>query len=187
MPRAELLGALGAAYGDPGSVVETTVVDDGERLERFESGSLDFLIANHLLEHLEDPVGALTNWTRVLRPGGIIFITVPDARRTFDAARPRTTVEHVVRDHREGPGTSRAEHYREWAHIIECLPEERVAERMAEYARRNRREHFHVWELETFLDLLCRLDLPVRLEVAQAAADEFAVILRKDHGPSGQV
>ena len=184
MSREELLSAWSDTYDRAPSVVETTDIDDGERLDTFADQSVDFVVANHLLEHAEDPVGALENWTRVLRPGGIIFLTLPDARYTFDARRPRTTVEHLLRDHREGPEVSRAQHYREWAEIIECLPQDQIPERIEQLASSQRREHFHVWELEGFLHLLSALDLPVRLEVAQAVASEFSVVLRKD-GPGG--
>jgi ubiquinone/menaquinone biosynthesis C-methylase UbiE len=36
--------------------------------------SQDFVIANHLLEHLPDPIGALKEWYRVLRAGGTLFL-----------------------------------------------------------------------------------------------------------------
>jgi SAM-dependent methyltransferase len=179
LSRAELLRAWSDTCGP--FVVETSVVDDGERLDKFASASVDFVIANHVLEHMEDPIGALHNWARVLRPNGIIFTTLPDARYTFDAGRPRTTIGHLVRDHVEGPAVSREEHYREWAHLIEGVPEEKVPDRMAELARAERREHFHVWELETFLELLRHLDLPTRLVVVQAVANEFTAVLRKGH------
>jgi len=142
------------------------VVDEGERLSKFADESLDFVIANHMLEHVEDPVEALNHFLRVLRPGGIVFITLPDARQTFDARRERTTVEHILRDHREGPETSRRAHYEEWARIIDCVPEDRVAERADQLAAEGARHHFHVWELGTFLELLLALGLPADIEAA---------------------
>jgi SAM-dependent methyltransferase len=163
---------------NPESVVVTDVLDDCERLQSFEAEAVDFVIANHILEHTEDPIGTLEQFMRVLRPGGILFVTLPDARHTFDSLRARTTVEHLVRDHRDGPEVSREEHYREWA-LVECLPPERIADRVADFARDGTRHHFHVWELEGFLDLLHTLDLPARLELAQAVAEEFSVVLRK--------
>jgi SAM-dependent methyltransferase len=87
------------------------VVDDGARLERFADGSLDFVVANHMLEHVEDPIAALENQLRVLRRGGVLYLTLPDARTSFDAPRERTTPEHLLRDHREGPEVSRRTHY----------------------------------------------------------------------------
>jgi len=163
-------------------LVPPDVVDDGERLRKFEDESLDFVIANHMLEHVEDPIGALHHFLRVLRPGGILFLTLPDARRTFDGRRPRTTVEHLMGDHREGPEVSRREHYEEWARIIESLPEEQVPARVEAFATERPRHHFHVWELDTFLEFLIALQPPADLEAAQATEKEFAVILRKNPG-----
>jgi predicted SAM-dependent methyltransferase len=61
----------------------------------------------HVVEHLEDPIGALKHMLRVTRPGGIVLLTLPDGRHRFDARRARTTVEHLLRDHEEGPHASR--------------------------------------------------------------------------------
>lgn len=44
-----------------------------------EDGSLDLVTANHVIEHLRDPVAALTRIAAWLRPeGGVAFIAVPD-------------------------------------------------------------------------------------------------------------
>jgi SAM-dependent methyltransferase len=178
--------ALREIYPDYGvAVVEPDVVDEGERLTKFDDESLDFVIANHLLEHLEDPIGALRNFLRVLRPDGIVFLTLPDARYTFDQARPRTSVEHLMRDHSEGPEVSRREHYEEIARTVDCVPEERVAERADAIAADRARHHLHVWELETFLELLLALRLPADVETVQATDFEFAVILRKNPAKHG--
>jgi SAM-dependent methyltransferase len=161
-------------------LVPPDVVDDGERLAKFDDESLDFVIANHMLEHVEDPVAALHHFLRVLRPGGILFLTLPDPRHSFDANRPRTSVEHLLRDHRDGPDVSRREHYEEWARMIEGVPEHDVARRAEEFAADHARHHFHVWELDTFLAFLIALEPPADLEAAQATEKEFAVILRKN-------
>ena len=160
-------------------LVVPDVIDDGERLATFADGSLDFVVANHMLEHVEDPIATLKTFLRVLRPSGIAFLTQPDARYTFDAPRRRTTTEHVLRDHEEGPQASRGDHYAECALLVEGVPEDRVAARAAELELEGARIHFHVWELETFLELLVRLDLGADLECAQRIEDEFAVVLRK--------
>lgn len=43
----------------------------------FEDGSVDRVIATHVLEHVPDPVAALTEWTRVLKPGGVLSLILP--------------------------------------------------------------------------------------------------------------
>src|SRR3954468_17271504 len=52
--------------------------------------SCDFVLSSHVLEHLANPLRALMEWRRVLRPGGKLFMLVPHGRRTFDHRRPTT-------------------------------------------------------------------------------------------------
>jgi predicted SAM-dependent methyltransferase len=178
---------------DPEAIPPISVVDSAERLATVADRSLDFVVANHVLEHLEDPIEALENLARVLRPGGIIMLTLPDASRTWDAARARTTVEHLLRDHRDGPETSRRGHYAEWATYIEGVGEPGLAARVQEFADADARHHFHAWALADFLELLRALSLPCELRHAQAYGKEFAVVLRRDdstgptclHRPAG--
>jgi predicted SAM-dependent methyltransferase len=181
--RDDLIRLYGGTFDDQGAyasaIPETDVIDDAATLATFADVSVDFVVANHVLEHIEDPVAALGNLLRVLRPGGVLFLALPDARHTFDARRDRTTVEHVLRDHREGPEVSRHDHYEEWARIIEGRADEQVAGRVAEYAAEGARNHFHVWELDTFLELVRALDLPCSLELGQTNHHEFIVVLRR--------
>lgn len=43
----------------------------------YPDASFDRLIATHVLEHIPDPVTALTEWNRVVRPGGVISLVLP--------------------------------------------------------------------------------------------------------------
>lgn len=49
----------------------------------FESGSADELLCNDILEHIPpaDVARTLTEWRRVLRPGGMIRLRIPDLKR----------------------------------------------------------------------------------------------------------
>ncbi len=40
--------------------------------------SYDFVHSSHCLEHLVDPLRAMTNWVRICKPGGHLVITVPE-------------------------------------------------------------------------------------------------------------
>jgi SAM-dependent methyltransferase len=51
---------------------------DGQLLESVPDGSLDFVYSSHCLEHLEDVAISLTNWVRVTKPGGYLYVVVPD-------------------------------------------------------------------------------------------------------------
>lgn len=56
-------------------------IDDGASENAYKIGdgdaSLDYLFSSHTLEHLDRPWEALGEWTRVLKPGGILFLYLP--------------------------------------------------------------------------------------------------------------
>src|SRR5204863_5418011 len=141
--------------GEP--LVGVDVIDDGERLDSFADGSQDFVIANHFLEHSEDPVGALASMLRVLRVGGILYLAVPDKRFTFDSKRPATPLEHVLEDHRNGPEVSRRPHFEEWARLVDDVPEPKVQAHVEDLLARDYSIHFHVWTQVDALELLIAL------------------------------
>lgn len=51
---------------------------DAQLLSNITDESFDFLYSSHCLEHMRDPVDSMTNWLRVVRPGGHLVINVPD-------------------------------------------------------------------------------------------------------------
>lgn len=86
-----------------------------DNLDKIESNSQDFVIWNHLFEHLNNPIKALIEWSRVLKNNWLIFMAIPDKRRTFDAPRDRTTLDHIVLDYLEPSFDRDYLHYREYA------------------------------------------------------------------------
>ena len=68
----------------------------------FRDNSLDYVITSHVLEHVANPVKALAEWYRVLRPRGVIYCLVPDRRYTWDHGRPLRTVDHMLEDFERG-------------------------------------------------------------------------------------
>jgi ubiquinone/menaquinone biosynthesis C-methylase UbiE len=50
---------------------------DVNHLKKFKTGSLDAVICFHLIEHLPDPPKAISEFQRVLKKGGILFVEAP--------------------------------------------------------------------------------------------------------------
>lgn len=71
----------------------------GDRLESFERGSFNFLIAHHVLEHSANVIDDLINWFAYIRDGGTIFLSVPDRRHCPDGARLVTPPNHFITDY----------------------------------------------------------------------------------------
>ena len=50
---------------------EADIVDNGEFLFHIRENTLDFVIANHFIEHCQDPILTLENHLRVLKTNGM--------------------------------------------------------------------------------------------------------------------
>jgi SAM-dependent methyltransferase len=145
---------------DHDAVIDPDIIAAADDLEVIPEASRDFLIACHLLEHMADPIGTLKGWYRVLKPGGLIFLVLPDKRHTFDRPRSRTTLEHLIADHREPPGTPGRdgrdfEAYREWVRYSKSLRTEAQIDFWAELLQRaSYNVHFHCWIPEDIRELV---------------------------------
>lgn len=51
---------------------------DAQFLTGLEGGSYDFVYSSHVLEDMVDPVLALQNWWRVVKPTGFLILYIPD-------------------------------------------------------------------------------------------------------------
>jgi hypothetical protein len=172
-------------------LVEVDIVDDGETLATIADGSQAFIIANHFLEHCEDPIGTIGTHLRKLQPGGVLFYTVPDKRYTFDHRRPLTPLQEMIADHEQGPARSRRQHYEEWALLTPDVPEGQNLDAFTEWAAghaekleaENASIHMHVWTQAEFLQLIlhCRTRFgdAFDIEAAVRLGPEFVVVLRK--------
>lgn len=130
-------------------LVEPDILDDGAILSSVVDNGLDYLIAAHVLEHIEDPIAALKNWLRVVRPGGHLLVIVPDKRFTFDKNRELTPLSHFFEEHERGP--RKGEHHREYGGKVLGLNGAELDEYVA---KADPAIHFHTWTLESFITFL---------------------------------
>jgi SAM-dependent methyltransferase len=167
-------------------LVAVDILDDGERLATIADSTLDFVVANHFIEHTQDPLRTLLNAFRVLRPGGVLYLAVPDKRYTFDSDRPVTQFEHLLRDFNEGPQVSRREHFEEWVLLVERVPRGEVPRRAAQLMEQDYSIHYHVWTQGEALELLTtareRLDIDFDIELMERIEYEVVFVLRKGAG-----
>jgi predicted SAM-dependent methyltransferase len=135
-------------------LVDVDIIDNGETLETIESTSLDFVIANHFLEHCENPIGAIKTFLRVLKEEGIVYLSVPDKRFTFDNNRPITKFDHIRKDYNEGPDWSRSEHFREWKILVTKKFKNDHDRNLSTLKNEKYSIHFHVWTYFEVLELM---------------------------------
>jgi SAM-dependent methyltransferase len=167
--------------------VTVDIVDDGETLRTIPDGSVDFVIANHMIEHTRNPIGAVENFLRVVKPGGIVFMAIPDKRFTFDRKRDVTPFAHIKEDYLRGPEWSDREHYEDWARKVGDFPDEESIQRhVEEILAKKTNIHFHVWTqaemVEMFLGMRREFGFPLEMEAVIQNGHEVVVVLRKSGG-----
>jgi len=138
----------------------------------FHDHSLDYVASSHVLEHVANPVAAFAEWYRVLKPGGLIYLVVPDRRHTWDHTRPLTPVEHFLEDYARGTTPCDATHIddfalgSDWRLFSPATPPGEVPAKQAELARGMHEAvargediniHFHTFEPANVLALIERL------------------------------
>jgi SAM-dependent methyltransferase len=148
-------------------IIDPDIVDNGETLGSIGSRSIDFLIASHFLEHCENPLGTLRNFSRVVKPGGKLMIVVPNSSHpdSWDAGRPLTSFEHLISDDRDGPHRSRRSHFMEWVTYAGKMSGEVAERECAKLMKMNYSIHFHCWSGATFLPFLVKASEYNRLDL----------------------
>jgi len=187
---------------DDGFVEPAIVANfDIDRLSPVESASTDFVICSHVLEHLAEPIGFLAEIHRVLRPGGVALLLLPDRRTTFDRDRPPTSLDHLIEEHEAGVAEVSDDHLIEFLTLSgEGASFLGVPADLDERARfldwhRHRSIHVHCWTEEEFPTVLAHCidsvdqawHLVDLLTVAEEgpAGIEFGYVLRRSTSEDG--
>ncbi len=166
------------------NLVNVDIIDDGEVLGTIRNSTQDFVIANHFLEHCQDPIKAIENMLRILRTDGILYLAIPDKRYTFDCDRPITPIEHLLKDYAESPNWSKRSHFEDWVKYIDKIKDDADAEVRVNYLMNMGYSiHYHVWtQLELFdLIIFINRNLNFKFEIQCAFANEIEVVFVLRH------
>lgn len=184
-------------------IVTPSIIEDGLSLASIRPSSQDFIIANHVLEHSSNPFHALTSWSRVLRPDGIVFAGVPIADRCFDKGRPVTPIQHIREDYalshigdQEEANRRNRRHYQEWITMsVVNISKERGQHYEAPVGAGLEKEldtlvaaapeiHFHTFAVDSFAELLrvftSEIDRSMKVETVVDNDVEVIGLLRKE-------
>lgn len=139
-----------------GETLAVDIVASGDNIPVADN-SQDFVVSSHVIEHFFDPIAALKEWTRITKPGGYIFMIVPDRDRVSpDSTKPLTSLEELVRRH-EGK-----------------IPWPDAATQLLQ-------PHYSFWDVPRFLELCWFLGLPVvRVQYPDdKGSNGFTVVVKK--------
>jgi SAM-dependent methyltransferase len=132
------------------TTVRHRLIAEAGRLSEVSDGAYDAVLASHVLEHLANPLGALAEWRRVVRPGGKVLLIVPHRDGTFDHRRPVTSLAHLQDDARRQTGEDDLTHLDEILalHDLERdpgAPDRETFERRSRDSITTRALHHHVF------------------------------------------
>ena len=176
----------GATFPKPDIVANLDV----DRLCALADESQDFVIASHLLEHLADPLTQIEEIHRVLKPGAVVLVFLPDRRYTFDRKRSATPLAHLIAEHRDRVTVVSDEHIEDYLRKTDVWDPSWTPEQVREQLELNRQRsvHVHCWSEDEFLPVLeyTVLEMGMRWELLDAMfvedvpeGFEFGFVLRR--------
>lgn len=185
------LTAAGARFDYPEldghPLTAPNVVGDLQQLP-LRDASVDFHVGNHLLEHARDPIGGLKEMLRVVRPGGMLYVSVPDVGNPLDRLRSVTPFAHLLADHDADQDRSAADaaHYREaFESAHAAMDASQREDLIARMQAQSYSIHFHTFDEGSFRELLRFVGTHAGARVVEFARnpgpefDEYIACLRR--------
>ena len=149
----------GLNYNYFGNKVGYQYISEATNLEKIKDEQYDFILSCHSLEHVANPLKALFEWRRVLKPNGALIIVLPYKEATFDYKRPFTTFAHVLEDYSKGIDEHDITHIEEVIALHDASKDEGYGSEAAFKQRleenfTNRCMHHHVFDGNLVCDML---------------------------------
>jgi SAM-dependent methyltransferase len=144
------------------------LIAEAGRLEDVPDDAYDAVLSSHVLEHLANPLGALAEWRRVVRPGGHVLLIVPHRDGTFDHRRPVTSLEHLRGDAADETAEDDETHLEEILRLHDLerdpgAPDRETFERRCRDVASTRALHHHVFVSQTVAQACAAAGLEVLL------------------------
>jgi len=150
-----------------GTHLKVDVIADGADLP-FKDEEYDYVISSHLIEHFYDPIAAIEEWLRVIKPGGYVFMIAPRQFALKGEDRPCTHYTELLDRH---SGKLKREDVNMGAFQTDpetgqCL---------------NEHGHWSVWDLKDFLPLCehMKWNVIISQRIDDKVANGFTVLIQK--------
>lgn len=124
-----------------------------------ENDRYDFVVCSHVLEHLANPFWLIEEAYRVLKTGGVLYVSVPDGRYSDDEGRRLTEYEELLGLFEQGVKSISDEKVLDYLSaprirtgwVQEVMKNNAVTPEILENERR-RSFHVHVWDSASFVE-----------------------------------
>lgn len=139
---------------------------EASNLSEIKSEKYDFILASHCIEHIANPIKALKEWLRLIKPNGHLLIIVPNKEFTFDQNRPITLLSHIIKDFEDKIDETDLTHLEDILSLHD-LTKDPLAGSYEEFKKRssknyeNRCLHHHVFNSQLLTDLFSYLNVKI--------------------------
>ena len=166
-------------FYNPGNKAGRQFIGDAVNLTGIPSGCYDFLMASHVIEHIANPIKAVSEWIRVLKPRGVMLLIVPHRDGTFDRKRPLTELKHLCNDYENGVPENDRTHFAE----VQKLSTKQFPKEWFDSCGIHRGLHHHVFDTRLIIEVLNHLRLQI-MEVDHKLPHNIVIVARKRLRPS---
>lgn len=81
---------------DPNNIVKLDYILSGANLSDVVDKKFDYIFSSHVLEHVPNLFGYLSELHKLLNESGMLFAIIPDCRYCFDIERPETSLGELI-------------------------------------------------------------------------------------------
>jgi SAM-dependent methyltransferase len=130
------------------------------------SDQYDCFLSSHALEHIANPLHALSEWVRVTKIGGTIVLVIPHKLATFDHSRPVTTLDHLIEDWKNSTSENDLTHLPEILELHDLSMDPEAGD-IIEFEKRSRKNfenrclHHHVFDTQLAIDMINYIGLQI--------------------------
>ena len=80
------------------------IINDAVNIKSVNDNQYDFLFSSHSLEHIANPLKAIEEWLRIVKPNGYIIIIVPEKSVCFDHKRSYSSFSTLMSQYKLNVG-----------------------------------------------------------------------------------
>jgi len=164
-------------------------IGEASNLDMIEDSSYDFILSSHCIEHIANPIKALTEWIRVLKSEGLLVLVLPHKEGTFDHQRPVTSLEHLIQDFENQIDESDMTHLEEILKLHDLTKDPGAGDlltfkKRSKRNRENRCLHHHVFDTKQAVEMVNHMGL--KIQAVEMFTPYHIVIISKKI-PSDQI
>jgi len=171
----------GNTYNYGGASKGYQFICDGVDVPTIPKNSYDFVLSCNNLEHIANPLKAVENWLKLLKPNGAMVLVLPRRESNFDHKRPITTIEHLIQDYETNIGEDDLTHVEE-VFKLHDLRLDPLAGNFENFQKRcldnfnNRCLHHHVFDL-ALLKQICNF-FKLEIMLTKQKVDNYIIIAK---------